>query len=122
MTPLHEAAQAACEQIGVIYQHKPTDGSFHTLDVEGKATRNGNGRIRFYADGAGGQVWNHVTADTLQFWAKSGKSITQEEAAERLRLTGCVAGRANSVGYGCDYLLHCDGVQDLRGRLIYKAG
>jgi len=83
MTDVQTAAAAACEQIGVIYQEKPTDGGFHTLDVEGKARRNGAGRIRLYADGEGGQVWNHVTPDTLQFWAKSDQTFTPAEAAER---------------------------------------
>jgi phage/plasmid primase-like uncharacterized protein len=80
---LQEAAQAACENIGVTYLEKPTDGSFHSLDVEGKATRNGAGRIRLYVDGEGGQVWNHVTGNTLQFWAKSDHTFTPAEAAER---------------------------------------
>ena len=73
---LHEAAQTACSNIGVIFQSVPTDGKFHQLDVEGKATRNGAGRIRLYPDGEGGQVWNHVTTDTLQFWAKSNQTFT----------------------------------------------
>lgn len=80
---LHEAAQTACNQIGVTYQLTPTDGGFHPLDVEGKATRNGAGRIKLYADGDGGQVWNHATGDTLQFWAKSDRIFTPAEAAER---------------------------------------
>lgn len=83
MSALQEAAQAACEQIGVIYQMKPTDGGFHTLDVEDKATRNGAGRIRLYADSEGGQVWNHVTSDTLQFWTKNEQTFTPAEAAAR---------------------------------------
>jgi len=83
MKSLQQASQAACEQIGVIYQDKPTDGSFHYLDVEGKATRNGGGRIRLYADGEGGQVWNHTTGDTLQFWAKSEQAFTPAETAVR---------------------------------------
>ena len=85
MSSLQVAAQAACEQIGVIYQNKPSDGGFHNLDVEGKLPRNGNGRIKLYADGEGGQVWNHVTSETLQFWAKSDKTFTPAEAAERRR-------------------------------------
>lgn len=83
MNALHEAAAAACEQIGVIYQEKPKDGGFHYLDVEGKTTRNGAGRIRLYADGEGGQVWNHVIGDTLQFWAKNDQTFTPVEAAVR---------------------------------------
>lgn len=83
MTDIQTAAAAACEQIGVIYQNKPTDGGFHTLDVEDKAPRNGAGRIRLYADGEGGQVWNHVTGDTLQFWVTSDQTFTPAEAAER---------------------------------------
>ena len=83
MNSLHAAAQTACQQIGVIYQDKPADGGFHALDVEGKATRNGAGRIRLYPDGEGGQVWNHVTTDTLQFWAKSNQTFTPAEAAAK---------------------------------------
>ncbi|MEI6209315.1 MAG: DUF3987 domain-containing protein [Desulfuromonadales bacterium] len=92
MTPttisdLHEAAQAACEQIGIIYQAKPIDGAFHTLDVVDKSPKNGAGRIRLYADGEGGQVWNHVTGDSLQFWAKSEKTFSSAEVAERQQRT-----------------------------------
>lgn len=83
MRSLYKAAQTACQQVGVIYQQKPTDGKFHQLDVEGKAARNGAGRIRLYPDGEGGQVWNFVTGDTLQFWAKSDQAFTPAEVAER---------------------------------------
>ncbi len=83
MRTLYEAAQAACQQIGVIYQHTPIDGAFQTLDVEGKATRNGAGRIRLYPDGEGGQVWNHVTTETLQFWVKDYKTYSPAEQEER---------------------------------------
>ncbi len=82
MTDIQTAAAAACGQIGVIYQAKPTDGGFHRLDVEGQRPHNGNASIRLYADGEGGQVWNH-TGDTLQFWAKSDQTFTPAEAAER---------------------------------------
>lgn len=78
-------AQAACEQIGVIFQVVPADGNFHQLDVDGKAARNGAGRIKVYADGEGGQVWNHVTGDTLQFWTKSNQTFTPAEHEERKR-------------------------------------
>lgn len=77
------AAQSACESIGVIFRTVPTDGRFHLLGVEGKSSRNGAGRIRLYADGEGGQVWNHVTGNTLQFWAKSDQAFTPAEAAAR---------------------------------------
>lgn len=85
MSDLHTAATAACQQVGVIYQDTPADGKFHQLDVEGKSPRNGAGRIRLYTDGEGGQVWNFVTGDTLQFWAKSNQTFTPAEQEERNR-------------------------------------
>ncbi|GFO60965.1 hypothetical protein GMST_32900 [Geomonas silvestris] len=80
---LSGAARAACLELGIIYQATPADGNFHALDVEGKATRNGAGRIRLYPDAEGGQIWNHVTGETRQFWAESDHTLTPVEQEAR---------------------------------------
>src|SRR6185369_14739582 len=82
-TDLQIAAQKACTEIGVIFRAVPADGKFHQLDVEGKATRNGSGRIRLFPDGEGGQLWNHVTDETRLFWAKCDQTLTPAEVEER---------------------------------------
>ena len=80
---LSTAAASACAEIGVIFQQIPADGGFHQLDVEGKPPRNGSGRIRLFLDGAGGQVWNHVTDDTRLFWESGDHALTPAELEER---------------------------------------
>lgn len=84
MTPeLLGTAQNACNGIGIIFRQVPADGRFHELDVDGKAPGGRQGRIRIYPDGEGGQAWNHVTGDTLQFWTKNDQTFTPAELAER---------------------------------------
>lgn len=82
---LHTAAINACNEISVMFRTVPTDGKFYQLDVVGKTTRNGAGRIRLFPDGEGGQVWNHITDDTRLFWASSDQPLTPAEAEERRR-------------------------------------
>jgi len=82
---LHTVAENACNEISVMFRTVPTDGKFYQLDVVGKTTRNGAGRIRLFPDGEGGQVWNHITDDTRLFWATSDHPLTPAEAEERRR-------------------------------------
>lgn len=80
---LYTAAENACNEISVMFRTVPLDGKFHQLDVVGKATRNGAGRIRLFPDGKGGQVWNHIADVTRLFWATSDQSLTPAEITER---------------------------------------
>lgn len=82
---IQAAAQSACAGIGVTFRTVPIDGRFHQLDAEGKSPRNGAGRIRFFADGAGGQVWNFITDENRLFWAKDDKTLAPAELEERKR-------------------------------------
>lgn len=80
---LQAAAENACAELGVIFRPVPTDGRFHYLDAEGKAPRNGAGRIKLFPDGEGGMVWNHVTGDTCTFWARNDRLLTPAGVEER---------------------------------------
>lgn len=83
-TELFEAAQTACNEIGVIFRQVATDGRFHQLDVADKSPRNGAGRIRLFPDGEGGQVWNHTqSSEPFTFWTKGTHGLSPAEQAER---------------------------------------
>jgi phage/plasmid primase-like uncharacterized protein len=83
MSNLSRAAEAACTHIGVKFRQVPCDGRFHQLDVVGKSSRNGAGRIRQFQDGMGGQVWNHITDETILFWADEDSTLTPQELEAR---------------------------------------
>lgn len=83
MSSILEAAQNACAEIGVIFRQVPADGDFHYLDVMDKAPRNRAGRIKLFADGEGGRVWNHVTTEDRLFWAKDTQVLSPADRAAR---------------------------------------
>lgn len=125
---LQTAAQTACEQIGVIFQAVNADGLFHPLDIEGKATRNGAGRIKVYTDGEGGQVWNHITGDTLQFWTKSDHAFTpaeQEDRKSRAKAERPRPSRERTCTEkkdGCrDYQSRCSGCTTTGRKFVFEA-
>lgn len=68
---VESAGQAAAGQIGIDWRNVPHDGRWHETAVTGKDTRNGAGRIRIFADGEGGTVWNWTTNESFNFWARN---------------------------------------------------
>jgi putative DNA primase/helicase len=79
--------QDACQKVGIVYREVPADGRWHQTDAEGKHPKNGNGRIKLFADGNGGMVQNWTTMERPDvFFYDSGQTLTPAELAERKRL------------------------------------
>lgn len=55
---LKRAAQAACDEVGIIFRDVPVDGKFHMTDISGDKNGKGDGRIKFFIDGKGGVAFN----------------------------------------------------------------
>jgi hypothetical protein len=86
MSDYTQAAQAACDVACIVFQNFPADGSWHVTDATDKPPRNGNGRIKPFADGTGGMVQNWGTMDKPEpFFIDSGVKLDPAELAERNR-------------------------------------
>lgn len=84
---LDKARQAACAALGVIDKYVPQDNRWHYADLVDDPRGRGDGRIKQFADGKGGIVWNHKTGDKQTFFADQQhyKSLTPEEKEQRRR-------------------------------------
>lgn len=82
---LQNAARAACAEVGIVYRDIPADGRFHETDIEGDPRGKGDGRIKFFLDGAGGVAINWKGGETLPFFADDGRTLTDAELRERNR-------------------------------------
>lgn len=80
--------QEACDQIGIECREVPADGKFHPVPVIGKPATNNSGRIKLFADNAGGFLQNHVTGEKLLFWFDDtpAKLTTEEKERRAARL------------------------------------
>ncbi len=81
---LHEALRAACADVGIVYKDVPADGRFHETDVEDDPRGRGDGRIKVFADGAGGIVCNWK-GETRPFFSDDGRKLSEAERRERDR-------------------------------------
>lgn len=84
MSSAHDALRVACAEVGIIYKDVPADGRWHETDVDGDRRGLGNGRIKLFADGAGGIVCNWK-GETRPFFADDDSTLTEAERAERDR-------------------------------------
>lgn len=85
MTSYIEAAQAACDAVGIVYRKTPT-GEWSVTDATDKPPKNGNGRIKPFSDGTGGMVQNWTTMDKPEpFFIDSGVKLEPAALAERTR-------------------------------------
>lgn len=80
---LSESGQSAAEAVGIHWREVPADGRWHEVPAEGKGHRNSAGRIRLFHDGEGGQVWNHITGDSITFWTRSEATLDPVEREAR---------------------------------------
>lgn len=75
---LKRAAQAACDEVGIIYRDVPADGKFHMTDISGDKNGKGDARIKYFLDGAGGIVHNWKSGDSRTFFADDGRKTANE--------------------------------------------
>ncbi len=81
---LEEACQSACELVGVVYKPVPNDGRHHAADLDGPKNGKGDGRIKLFADGEGGIVYNWQTGVSLPFFV-GGDHATLNDAERKER-------------------------------------
>lgn len=62
---LHEALRIACAEVGIVYKAVPADGRWHETDVADDRRGRGDARIKLFADGEGGHVWNWKGVDKV---------------------------------------------------------
>ncbi len=77
---LEQACAEACTRASVAYRDVPADGRIHPANIEGDPRGRGDARIKLFADGQGGIVWNLKTAETLTFFVSDPRKFS---AAER---------------------------------------
>ena len=68
----------------IVYRDVPADGRIHETDVEDDSRGRGDGRIKLFADGAGGIVCNWK-GETRPFFADDGRKLSEAERRERAR-------------------------------------
>lgn len=84
MQTLQDAAIAACAEVGIAWRDVPADGQFHTTDVEGSRNGKGDGRIKLFADGQGGVVWNWK-GEQKSFFVDAGRRPTDGDRQARAK-------------------------------------
>lgn len=85
MSDFNSAFRAACAAVGVIDKNVPADGQWHAADLVDDPRGRGDGRIKLFADGKGGIVWNHKTSEKETFFAdrQAYQDLTPEQKKER---------------------------------------
>lgn len=85
-THISDACIAACENMGIRYQQFQPDDQFHPVDAIDGKPGNKAGRIKLFADGQGGIVFNFKTGQQQPFFinSKQGERASTEEL-ERIR-------------------------------------
>lgn len=81
MSDFNSAFHAACAAVGVIDKNVPADGHWHSADLVDDPRGKGDGRIKMFADGKGGIVWNHKTGERETFFydQQAYQSMTPEQ-------------------------------------------
>lgn len=78
------AAQQACANVGIESRDVHRDGKWYRTKVDGKFHSDA-GRIKFFQDGTGGIVWNHITGQHQFFWVKPDRMLNPEERQDQKR-------------------------------------
>ncbi len=76
---LQQSCLEACDRAGVAYRDVPSDGRIHTANIEGDPRGKGDARIKLFADGEGGIVWNLKTGETLTFFVSDPRKFSAGE-------------------------------------------
>lgn len=84
---IEDACRAACEAVGVEFKSVPADGRFHTADLADDPRGKNDARIKVFADGKGGLVWNHKSGERKTFFINNSRESGQSlSPAERQRI------------------------------------
>lgn len=80
-----KAYRAACAAVGVIDKAVPYNGQWYSADLIDDPRGRGDGRIKFFADGQGGIVWNHKSGERQTFFINNqvNQSLTPDEKKKR---------------------------------------
>jgi phage/plasmid primase-like uncharacterized protein len=81
---LRDALSRACVEVGIVDRDVPADGRWHPTDINGDPRGRGDGRIKLFADGDGGIVWNWK-GENLPFFVDDGRKLTEAERRDRER-------------------------------------
>jgi hypothetical protein len=81
---LKDALRAACAEVGIIDRDVPADGRWHKADIDGDPRGRGDGRIKLFPDGEGGNLWNWK-GETRPFFVDDGRKLTEAERRDRER-------------------------------------
>ena len=81
---LHDAAKAACAEVGIVYRDVPADGRFHETDLEDDPRGRGDGRIKLFPCGEGGMAWNWK-GKSRTFFVESGRQLSESERLDNDR-------------------------------------
>lgn len=82
---LHESLRIACAEVGIVYKPVAADGRWHETDVDDDWRGRGDARIKLFADGEGGHVWNWKGAEKVFFVANGHEWSHAEKAAHEKR-------------------------------------
>lgn len=82
---LHEALRIACAEVGIVYKPVAADDRWHKTDVDDDRRGRGDARIKLFADGEGGHVWNWKGAEKVFFVANGHEWTPAEKAAHEKR-------------------------------------
>ena len=82
-----DAQRDACARVGVANKDVPADGAWHGADVDGDHRGRGDARIKRFADGRGGIVWNWKTNESATFFDDDEGVLSVEERKQRARVS-----------------------------------